>query len=122
MTIFAKIAATTGIALLATSAYAFEINFDGPLDVDGDGVLTQEEFAPIEALGASFIAYDSNGDGVLQEVEYNEGVRTLANEDGDGSLSPEEFQRVDELTRMFSMADADRDNLLDTTETGAITE
>ena len=125
MNIFTKIAAAAGIALAATSAHALEINFDGPLDTNADGVLSEEEFAPIRAMGAQFTAYDSNGDGVLQDVEYNEGVRELANEDG-GDLSPAELDRVDELTRMFSNARADRDNLLnlgtDDTETGAITQ
>ena len=121
-----KIAAAAGIALAtAASAHAIEINFDGPLDVDGDGVLTLEEFQPIRDLGAQFTAYDSDGNGVLSPEEYNEGVRSLASEDGSDELSDAELKRLDELTRMFKYARADRDNLLDlgtvdNTETGAI--
>ena len=119
-----KIAAAAGIALTAASAQAAEINFDGPLDTNGDGVLSEEEFQPIRDLGAQFAAYDSDGDGVLSQPEYNEGVRSLASEDGDSDLNVEELQRLDELTRMFSMANADRDNLLGTdgTETGSVAE
>ena len=122
MNTISRIAAAAGFALATVaSAQAIEINFDGPLDIDGDGALTQEEFQPIRDLGAQFTAYDSNGDGLVQVEEYNEGVRTLANEDG-GDLSDSELQRLDELTRMFKFARADRDNLLgtDDTETGSI--
>ena len=64
------------IALYAGAASAqVAINPQGPLDVDGDGFLTQEEFAPIRDFGAQFVAYDSNGDGLLSKPEYNEGVR-----------------------------------------------
>lgn len=115
------------IALFAGAATAqVAINPNGPLDADGDGFLTQEEFAPIRDFGAQFTAYDSNGDNLLSEEEYNEGVRSLADADSSNELSVDEAQRWDELARMFDQEIADRDNLLrgllgtDDTQTGAI--
>ena len=115
------------IALFAGAATAQTLSPNGPLDADGDGFLTMEEFEPIRTLGGQFVAYDSDGDGLVSEVEYNEGVRELATVDGDSSsLDPTEAQRYDELARLFDQEVADRDNLLrglfgtDDTETGAI--
>ena len=115
----------TGVA----AAQGIEINPQGPLDVDGDGFLTEEEFAPIRDFGAQFVAYDSDGDGLLSKPEYNEGVRNLVDTGNTNDIGPEEQARIDELTRMFSNELADRDNLLnffaqrrtiDDTQTGAI--
>lgn len=114
-------------ALFAGAATAQTMGENGPLDADRDGFLTIEEFEPIRAMGAQFTAYDSDGDNLVSEVEYNEGVRELADEDGSGTdLSVDEANRYDELARMFDQEIADRDNLLrglfgvDDTETGAI--
>ena len=93
-----RFTALAAAALFATGAIA--ASHGGALDADGDGMLTEEEFAPIATMGASFAAYDSDGDGMLSEEEYNEGVRELANEDG-GDLSQAELEKVDELTKMF---------------------
>ena len=100
MTIIAKMTAAASIALL-TTAGAFAAAHGGPLDTDGDEMLTEEEFGPVADMGVQFAAVDSNGDGMVSEAEYNEAMRSVANEDGDGSLTPAEFQRYDELTRMF---------------------
>ena len=107
MTIIAKMAAAASIALLTTSGAfaAAHAGIEGPLDADGDGMLTEEEFEPIAALGAQFTAYDSDGDGMLSEEEYNEGVRSIVEPDGNGSsLNPDQARTLDELTALFSNA------------------
>ena len=127
MTKLTTVLASLGIALLATAAHA-QVNPEGPLDADGDGFLTQAEFQPIGDMGASFVAYDSDSDGLVSKTEYDEAVRNLADEEQDNDLNDREMARVDELTRMFSNAMADRGNLLalfgrgnvDRTETGSI--
>ena len=115
------------IALFAGSAFAqAPINADGPLDADRDGFLTEQEFAPIAGAGGVFVAIDSDGDGLISEAEYNEGVRSLADREGDNDLDDRELQRYDELARLFDQEVGDRDNLLrglfgtDDTQTGAI--
>lgn len=94
------LAAAAATFFLASAAHAM-----GPLDADGDGSLTEEEFAPIAEMGADFAAYDSDGDGALSQEEFNEGVRALANDDdtgGGGSLDEDELKKLDEITAMFS--------------------
>ena len=109
MTIIAKMTAAASIALL-TSAGALAASHGGPLDADGDGMLTEEEFAPAANMGMVFAGVDSDGDGMVSEAEYNDAARDAADEDGSGgSLNNDEFTRYDELTRMFSQARADRD-------------
>ena len=66
----------------------------GPQDLDGDGLISLEEFtSPAEAR---FKAHDLDGDGVLslQETlgEVNEHF-VQADSNGDGYLSPEEMPR-----------------------------
>ena len=129
MTKFASLFAAAGLALLASASHAqVQVNPQGPLDADGDGFLTEQEFQPIRDFGANFVAYDSDGDGLLSEAEYNEGVRDLADTEQDNDLTDIELQRYDELARMFSNELSDRDNLLnffqprgvDETATGSI--
>ena len=110
MNFVTKLTAAATLSLFAFAANAQETM--GPLDADGDGFLTEEEFAPIQDMGAQFVAYDSDGDGLLSQAEYNEGVRDLADEDGSDSAGPREAQRVDELTRLFDSEIGDRDAFL----------
>ena len=108
----------TGIgaaAVLALTIGAAQADPMGPLDVDGDAMLTPEEFAPIAEMGASFAAYDSDGDGMLSETEYNEGVQQLAADlanSPDDENSARALQRTDELTRIFDNEVGDRDAFL----------
>ena len=106
MTIKSKITAVAVASLFATGAFA--ASHGGALDADGDGMLTEEEFAPIAEMGAQFVAYDSDGDGMVSEAEYNEGIRSLANPD-DGEETEEVLAKRDELARMFSGVEADGD-------------
>ena len=111
LTKFTTILAAAGIALLTTAAYA-QMSPQGPLDIDGDDFLTRAEFGPVADMGATFGAYDSDGDGLVSKIEYNESVSGLADREDNNDLSVAEFKRVDELTRMFSNGMADRGNLL----------
>ena len=75
---------------------------DQPLDRDGNGVLTAEEFAGLvnpQAIPADpaplMQAFDANGDGIITLVEYR--VRTQANfdavdSDRDGVVTNSEMQ------------------------------
>ena len=110
MNLIIKLASAAALGLFAFSANAQETM--GPLDADGDGFLTMEEFAPIGEMGGQFVAYDSDGDDLLSQAEYNEGVRDLASENGSDAAGPRVAQRVDELTRLFDNEIGDRDNLL----------
>ena len=122
------LATVAGFALMTGIAAAqVAVNPQGPLDADGDGFLTEAEFAPVQDFGANFVAFDSDGDGLLSEPEYNEGVRILADREKDNDLNDIELQRYDELARMFDNEVADRDSLLrlfgigtDQTQTGSI--
>lgn len=115
MNTFAKLAAAAGLALAATAAHA-ELQPVGPLDADGNGQLTEAEFAPIAEMGASFIAYDSDGDGLVSQPEYDDGVRKLADDigarNGSSSMNERDLQKLDELTRLFDQENADRGSLL----------
>lgn len=110
-----KILTTLAAAALAATVSTAQADPMGPLDADGDGMLTEQEFEIIANMGAQFTAYDSDGDGLLSEAEYMEGVQTLA---ADLSGSPDSKdttraqQRTDELTRIFSNEVGDRDALM----------
>ena len=89
--------ATAAVAATTTGAVAM-----GPLDRNGDGMLTEREFAPIAAKGAVFERFDSNSDGLLSEPEYNEGIWAVANRDMDTTdLDLRDMKRRDWLTRAF---------------------
>ena len=79
--------------LLACAALASPVLAQtGPLDANGDGMLSEAEFA----------RYDSNGDGMISKPEYDDEVRNLATRDGTpNSLDAEEMQRYDTLTLLF---------------------
>ena len=109
MNIFTKLTTAAAIALVAGSAYAQGVFFDGPLDADGDDMLTQEEFAPIADRGGSFIGFDNDGDGMISEVEYNNNVASLLPGGTPNDLNSQQVEQVRELQRMFDQDDADRD-------------
>ena len=113
MNILTKFAAAAAVSLFAGSAMAQGINFDGPLDTDGDGMLSQEEFVQVEALGGTFVAFDKDGDGMVSQIEYNESVDGLVNsiEQDKAADNARTKDQIDELTRLFDQADADRDLL-----------
>lgn len=93
-------------------------------DADGDGKVTQEEFAAFRA--ARFAAADADGDGKLspeemeaareaRRMERVQGMVARLDTDGDGLLSAEELaagapERGPEA--MFGMLDADEDGAL----------
>ena len=96
-------------AILATSGAAFAASHGGALDADGDGMLNEAEFEPVAAMGADMAGIDSDGDGMVSQAEYNDAARTLADADANGELDADEFTKYDELTRQFNQAAADRE-------------
>ena len=92
------------IALTALSLATLAARAEtGPIDANGDGVLDRDEFAVIETLGASWVVFDANQDGVISQIEFNQEAENLATRDGTPrSLDVVEARRRDELTAAFS--------------------
>ena len=86
-------------SLLAVPAHA-EV---GPIDVNGDGVLDRSEFAVIEAMGASWVVFDANQDGVISQIEFNQEVENLVSSNP-RSLDRDQARDRDRLTAAFSNA------------------
>ena len=110
MNTLSKLTIAGAIALFASAANAQGINFDGPLDTDGDGMLTEEEFAPIAGMGGTFVGFDKDGDGMISQIEYNESVDAIMRTEAAGGEQARQAE-IDEMTRMFDQANADRDLL-----------
>lgn len=70
-TVFLPLAAAGAAALFFAVSMAEAANFSDA-DVDGDGALSQEEFASAyPAINAAvFVAADGDGDGALSEAEH----------------------------------------------------
>lgn len=109
MTLITKLASAAAIALIAGSAYAQNVMFDGPLDTDNNDMLTEEEFAPVASMGGSFAGFDNDGDGMISQIEYNENVASLLPGGTPNDLNAQQIDQVRELQRMFDQDDADRD-------------
>ena len=109
MNIFTKLTSAAAIAFFATAVNAQDINFDGPLDTDGDGMLTEEEFAPVAAMGGTFVGFDADGDGMVSQIEYNESVDSLLIGGNENDLNSQQIEEQRALQRMFDQANADRD-------------
>jgi hypothetical protein len=82
-----------------------------PMDVDGDGLVSEAELA--RAAATAFAGLDANRDGFLDRGEYQD-RSTGADANGDGQLSFAETmaRRLDEL----AAADRDRDGALSAVE------
>ena len=78
-------------ALTAAPAMAQEI---GEWDGDGDGVLNQEEFNEGFGEVGAFGEWDEDGDGALSEDEYNAGVFDSYDDDDSGAIEEPEFGDV----------------------------
>ena len=85
------------ISLLTTPAFA-EV---GPIDANGDGVLDRDEFMVIEEMGASWIVFDADQDGVISQIEFNEEAANLVS-NNPNSLDTQEALDLDRLTAAFS--------------------
>ncbi|SES35983.1 EF hand [Tranquillimonas rosea] len=82
------------------------------LDTNGDGAVSQEEFAVF--VNAAFQQMDTNGDGSLTEAELDphlttDSIATL-DTDGNGVVSPQEFST--RMSQDFAAADQDGDGML----------
>lgn len=73
----------------------------GPIDANGDGVLDRSEFAVVEAMGASWIVFDANEDGVVSQIEFNQEAENLVS-NNPRSLDRDEARDRDRLTAAFS--------------------
>ena len=63
---------TLALIALASSSVAFAATDFGPLDVDGNGVVSKSEAAVDAKIMSQFKTLDVNGDGVLTEAEFSE--------------------------------------------------
>ena len=99
-------------ALLLAVAPAFAA--PSPLDYNGDGKVSREEFRN-EAARAAF-GQDKNSDGFLDdsEVKLDDAMRKGLDANGDGKVSVEEFQ-VGQM-KGFDQLDKNNDGLLDAGE------
>lgn len=87
--------------LFAASAFAET----GPIDANGDGVLTPAEFAPVERMGgARFDVFDKDGDGVVSKLEFNSGIQDVVDGRDGNREDNDAMNRRDQLTRAFSNA------------------
>jgi Ca2+-binding EF-hand superfamily protein len=99
----------------------------GPVDANGDGIVTREEAQTHPRLSADFDAADTNKDGQLDATEmkaHRERMKVemraegeerwkKADIDGDGSLSLAEAQAsMPRLAENFDKVDADRNGLV----------
>ena len=71
-------------------------------DVIGDGEIFDEPGEPdADVLGDGFVSYDTDGDGMISEDEYNIGMGddqfTVYDTDGDGMVSEDEFNAQVEM-------------------------
>lgn len=73
------------IAAMSTSALAQE------WDMDGDGMLNQDEWNTGWNESGVFNDWDGDGDGMLTSDEFNTGVYGGYDRDGDGMLNDEEY-------------------------------
>lgn len=110
-----------------------------PMDIDGDGTVTQEE---IQARAAErFAAADTDGDGVVTAEELvalmqsqqqareetrmqrrAEAMIQRMDRDQDGSLSAEEMTPADHRAEMFERIDADGDGMISQEEFATLRE
>ena len=99
-------------ALLLAVAPAFAAA--SPLDYNGDGKVSREEFRN-EVARAAF-GQDKNSDGFLDdsEVKLDDAMRKGLDANGDGKVSVEEFQ-VGQM-KGFDQLDKNNDGLLDAGE------
>ncbi len=99
------------------------------LDADGDGMLTEDEFAA--ARSAWFARHDADGDGMLSQDELNAAImENLArmvekrsgaiidrmDEDGDGMIAMDEIGMEHDPGRAFSRIDRDDDGMISESE------
>ena len=84
---------------LTSTAYAAM----GPIDANGDGVLSRAEFGPIEEMGASWVVFDANQDGVVSQLEFNQEAANLVS-NTPNSLDRDQARDLDQLTAAFSNA------------------
>lgn len=75
----------------------------GPIDANGDGVLDRGEFAVVETMGASWVVFDANEDGVVSQIEFNQEVENLVS-NTPNSLDRDQARDRDRLTAAFSNA------------------
>ncbi|SFH29899.1 hypothetical protein SAMN04488020_109181 [Palleronia marisminoris] len=98
MTIKLKKIASIGAILTALTAAPAMAQEIGEWDGDGDGALNQEEFNTgwNEGIGdeSAFSMWDEDGDGALTEDEYNTGVYNSYDDDGSGVIEEPEFGDV----------------------------
>ena len=99
------------------------------LDADGDGMLTEEEFAAAQSTW--FASHDADGDGMLSQDELNAAIlaslarmaekRSAAiigrlDADGDGMIAMDEIEMDHDPARAFSRMDRDDDGMISESE------
>ena len=70
------------------------------MDINGDGVLSREEFLLDGAFIGAFDAIDKNGDGVLTREEFLRGYALLTSDNDEAVAARSSIQRAVEAERM----------------------
>ena len=87
-----SILATCVVAALAATPVVAEM---GDHDSDGDAMLNDVEFGEAEG-NRRFLDYDSDGSGDVSEEEFRAGEFRRYDRDEDGSVNEEEYRRFEE--------------------------
>ena len=92
--------------LLGASSIAANAQALGPMDKNGDGMISEAEFDAERATFSrnGFRGYDVNEDGVITEDEYATGTFRRYDADGDGNLNAEESAYGDDSEKRWSAA------------------
>lgn len=127
-----KLLSTTVAAAAMLAAPAFAQVATPDMDMDGDGILTQDEYNTGFSQAGTFGGYDADGDSMLSQEEFDAGFANIGEHrdegfqmgafedfdaDADGMLNEDEYNSA-----LFSSYDTDQSGDLNEQESMRIDE